>query len=511
MIPNTRSAGSRLAGCLAAAIALLVPLTACTTTTGAGAGPGAAPQEIVASGQYPVENLDPHSASGGSAGMDLVAKHIYSRLTATSETGEIVGDLAEEWSANDTGDTWTFPLKEGVTFTDGSALDSADVVASFQQFLELKSPPAANFPGVTISAPDPKTVVFKAEKPDAALPSKLTTFYVLPAEIPATDGAVGAKPIGSGPFQVESFAAGRDVVLVPNPSFSGGAPALTKLTLRTIPEISTRLTSLQTGEVDVVWGVPDDQLAELQAVGGIKTEAVQSAGSFLIWFNSERPFFNDKPEVRRALWQAIDFATIIKQIYPETGSPADSPVASTVFGYAPQQPVSYDPEAAKQALTKAGFDFDRTYELQYQSQFKPFVSAMVSDLAEIGVKLDAQEKEQAVFIEDLLAMRWDINFQQVGTAGYDASTSLGRLYPCAAKRNGYCNPELDKLLAEAGSNPDQDARKKLYAEAGKIIWDDAVGMFPMFVKNSYAWSDKVSGFTLDPQGLPDFRAATKVG
>lgn len=514
MTPHFSSPRTRLAGCLAAAAALLVPLAACSTTTGSTGGEpggGTVAQEIVASGQYPVENLDPHSASGGSAGMDLVAKHIYSRLTATSETGEIVGELAEKWSANDAGDTWTFTLKQGVTFTDGSALDSADVVASFQRFLELDSPPAANFPDVTVSAADPQTVAFKAAKPDAALPSKLTTFYVLPAEVPATEGAVGEKPIGSGPFQVESFAAGREVVLVPNPTFADGAPKLTKLTLRTIPEISTRLTSLQTGEVGVVWGVPDDQLAELKAVGGIKTEAVQSAGSFLIWFNSERPFFEDKPEVRRALWQAIDFATIIEQIYPETGTPADSPIAPTVLGYAPQQPVRHDPEAAKQALTEAGFDFDKTYELQFQSQFKPFVSAMVSDLAEIGVKIDAREKEQAVFIEDLLALRWDINFQQVGTAGYDAATNLGRLYPCAAKRNGYCNPELDKLLAEAGSNPDQEERKTLYAEAGKIIWDDAVGMFPMFVKNSYAWNDKISGFTLDPQGLPDFRAATVVG
>lgn len=504
----------RLVQGLVAAAALLLPLSACTTTTGGGTGGdggGTAAQEVVASGQYPVENLDPHSASGGSAGMDLVAKEIYSRLTATDEAGKIVGDLATEWKANATGDSWTFTLREGATFTDGSALDSADVVASFNRFLELDSPPAANFPGVTVDAPDPRTVTFTAEKPDAALPSKLTTFWVLPAETPAKAGAVGEKPVGSGPYQVESFAAGQDVVLVPNATYFGGAPTLTKLTLRTIPEISTRLTALQIGEVDVVWGVPDDQLAELRAAGTIKTEAVQSAGSILIWFNSERPFFKDKPEVRRALWQAVDFATIIKQINPETGTPADSAIAPTVFGYAPQTPVQYDPEAAKQTLTKAGFDFDKTYELQYQSQFKPFVSAIVSDLAKIGVKIDAREKEQAVFIEDLLAMRWDINFQQVGTAGFDASTNLGRLYTCAAKRNGYCNPELDKLLAEAGSNPDQAKREELYAQAGKIIWDDAVGMFPMFVKTSYAWNSEVSGFTLDPQGLPDFRAAKVAG
>ena len=135
----------RLVQGLVAAAALLLPLSACTTTTGGNGGGdtgGTAAQEVVASGQYPVENLDPHSASGGSAGMDLVAKEIYSRLTATDETGKIVGDLATAWKANEAGDSWTFTLREGATFTDGSALDSADVVASFKRFLELDSPPA---------------------------------------------------------------------------------------------------------------------------------------------------------------------------------------------------------------------------------------------------------------------------------------------------------------------------------------------------------------------------------
>ena len=74
------------------------------------------------------------------------------------------------------------------------------------------------------------------------------------------------------------------------------------------------------------------------------------------------------------------------------------------------------------------------------------------------MKADLLEKEQAVFIKDLLALKWDINFQQLGTAGYDAATNLGRLYPCAAKRNGYCNPALDKLLAQAGAATDEPER-----------------------------------------------------
>jgi peptide/nickel transport system substrate-binding protein len=118
------------------------------------------------------------------------------------------------------------------------------------------------------------------------------------------------------------------------------------------------------------------------------------------------------------------------------------------------------------------------------------------------------EKEQAVFIKDLIALNWDVNFQQLGTAGFDAATNLGRLYPCAAKRNGYCNPKLDQLLAEAAATSDEAKRKEAYAAASKIIWDDAIGMFPMSVQIAYVWNKRLDGFTLDASGYPDFTNAT---
>ena len=118
------------------------------------------------------------------------------------------------------------------------------------------------------------------------------------------------------------------------------------------------------------------------------------------------------------------------------------------------------------------------------------------------------EKEQAVFVEDLLALNWDIDIQQLGSQGFDAATNLGRLYTCDANRMGYCNEELDALLAEAGGTSDEAVREQAYAEASEIIWNDAVGMYPMFVEIPYAYRTSVEGFTPDASGIPWFDAVT---
>ncbi|MGW0199868.1 ABC transporter substrate-binding protein [Nonomuraea sp. NPDC003201] len=495
----------RLAALSLIAAATLV-LGGCSAATGGGTGGGGgAGGEINVAGTYAIESLDPASPTGGSAtGTQLASKAIFSRLVRPRPDGTLEGDLATAWKPDGSASQWTFTLRQGVKFSDGKAVTADDVVASFKRMMDLKSTNAANFVGYTMTASSPTEVVLKAPKPDAAVPYKLAIFYVLPGSLTGENPAFFQHPVGSGPFKVEKFDPSGTLVLVPNPDHYGGAPQVKRVTIRKMPELAARLTALRTGEVDLAWGIPDDQLAELQRDSTLKVETVPSTAVFTMWFNSSTPALKDA-KVRRALWQAVDFATIIKRLYPQTGTLADAPVSPVTLGYAPQEPVRYDPAAAKAALTDAKFDFSTKLRLQFaNAEFRPFNQAIVSDLQKIGVQVDLLEKEQAVFTKDLLALNWDVNFQQLSNPTFDAANTLGRLYPCAAKRNGYCNPELDKLLAAAGASSDSDERVKLYGEASKIIWQDAVGMFPMAVKYAYAWNHRVTGVTPDPNGLPDF-------
>lgn len=489
-----------------AALALLaaapIALAGCTdATTGES---GAASGEITVAGTYPIESLDPLGPQGATTGTQLAAREIFSRLVRPAADGKIEGDLATDWKPNADATVWTFTLRQGVMFSDGKPVTAADVVASFDRFLAIKNTNAANFTGYTMSATSDTEVVLKTPKPDAAVPGKLALFFIMPAGVAQDDSAFFQRPVGSGPFTVDQFTPSQTLALVPNAKYYGGAPQLTRVTIRKMPELAARLTALRTGEVDVVWGIPDDQLPQVQGDSKLTVQAVPSTAVFTMWFNSSAPALRDA-EIRRALWQAVDFQTIIKQLYPQTGELADAPVSPITLGYVKQQPVGYDPAAAKTALTTAGFDFATKLRLQFaNAEFRQFNQAVVSDLQKIGVQVDLLEKEQAVFTKDLLALNWDINFQQLSNPTFDGANTLGRLYPCAAKRNGYCNQQLDQLLSAAGASPDQDERTRLYGEASQIIWQDAVGMFPMAVKYAYAWNSRLEGFTPDPNGLPDF-------
>ena len=390
-------------------------------------------------------------------------------------------------------------------FSDGSPADSADVVASVKRIIDLKGPNAANFAGVDAKADGPTKVVLTAPKPDPALLGKLTLLYITPSDV--TEQSF-TKPVGSGPFRVDTFTPGQSLELLPNPDYYGGAPKLDRLVMRVIPEVSARMTALKTGEIQATWGIPDDQVGALEGDDGLTVQSVPATSVYTMWFNSGVPALT-KPEVRRALWQAVDFNTIISSLYPRTGEPSKSVLAPAVLGYSPLDPPKYDPDAAKAALQAAGFDFSTKLRLQFSgAEYRQFIQSVVADLNKIGVKAEAAEKESAVFLEDLLAMRWDINFQSLSTPTFDAASNLGRLYTCAAKRNGYCNPQLDTILTEAGTTSDTAKRKELYAQASQIIWTDAVGMYPMSLKIAYAWRSEVHGLEPNPSFLPDFSTVT---
>ncbi|MFF2846594.1 ABC transporter substrate-binding protein [Streptomyces sp. NPDC058001] len=505
---KTREYGrSRLIRLAATATAGVALLAACTTTTdGGGDNPGGSGTsgEVTAAGTYPIESLDPHGAQGASTGTQLAGQQIFSRLVKPDPDGTLKGDLATSWKPNKEVTAWTFTLRDGVTFSDGSPLDADDVVASFQRMISLNGPNAGNFPGATMTKTSPTEVVLSSPAPDASVPSKLGTFYVIPSGIGKDDTAFFNHPVGSGPFTVDGFTPGESLVLVPNKKYRGQKPALRRVTVRNIPELSARMTALRTGEVDVLWGIPDDQLASLKKDKNLTVDTVPSSAEFTMWFNSSTATLKEA-KVRRAIWQAVDFKTIISKLYPETGKPADAPVTSVVLGHVPQPPVTHDVAAAKAALTTAGFDFSKKLRLQFaNAEFRPFIQAVVSDLKKVGVLVEPLEKEQATFTEDLIALKWDINFQQLAIPSYDAASNLGRLYTCEAKRTGYCNKRLDGLLAQAGATADKDKRTDLYGRASRIIWQDAVGMYPMSVSIAYAWKNDLKGFVPDASGLPDF-------
>jgi peptide/nickel transport system substrate-binding protein len=491
----------------AAAAAVLALTAAGLSGCASGTAHSGTPDVMTVAGPYRITGLDPQGTLAADNGTELAAKQIFGSLVVRDGTSFTPG-LAASWHSGDGGRVWTFRLRDGLRFSDGSALTSGDVKASVARVVKLGGPLAALWAGVAVTAPSAGTVVFTAKQPQGALLSKASTLSVLPAAEVGRAGFFG-KPVGSGPFEVSSFSPGQSLTLVPNPEYWGAKPSLKKLTIEFISNISARITALKTGEVQATWALPDDQVAQLAGQKGITTQAVASDAQYTMWFNSGRPAFRSAA-VRQAMWKAVDYASIIKSLYPATGSPAKAPLSSTIAGYAAQDPYPYDPAAAKAALRKAGFDFGKSYQLAYSGdEFTQFAQAVASDFAKIGVKVVPTEKEKAVYLSDLLGMKWDINLQSLSDATGDADYVLGRLYTCAAARTGFCDHALDSVLAQAGATADPARRAALYGTAERTIWSQAVGMFPMDVRIAYSWTSRVSGFAPSSDYQPAF-AGVKV-
>jgi peptide/nickel transport system substrate-binding protein len=502
---STTTTRMRRAGVAAAAItAAALALTACT---GSGSSPTSDPANVaqdltiglpVAS----IASLDPFGANALVQGTLQVDAQIFDTVV-TYDGSAYQPAIATEWTSSEDAKTWTFTIRDGVTFSDGSALDAADVKASMDQVVALAGPLAGIFKPLTASVISPTELQITSQTGQGALLGKMSMLAVGPSELVA-DPTFGTAPVGSGPFVVDSYDPSAGVQLSANDSYWNGAPKLSTVAFRMIPEQSARTTALETGEIQLTWTLPDDAVAQLSGNPDLTVESTPTLANLVLWFNSSRTQFADAG-VRRALWQAVDYDTIIAALYPNTGTKMTGPLPDDVFGASEQTPYEFDPDAAKAALEKAGWDFDQTIKiLMTANTYQPFVEAVIADWAKIGVKAEVDLQEAAVGTQNLLGLNWDVAIiQPVITSTGDADYNLGRLYPCAANRTGYCDDQLDALLAQAGASADQDQREQLYDQAGGIIWDQAVGMFPMTVVQVWAWSNRLEGVELDPIYKPD--------
>jgi peptide/nickel transport system substrate-binding protein len=417
-----------------------------------------------------------------------------------------VPSLATDWTNPDPM-TWEFKLRDGVKFHDGSPLTSADVKATAERVVALKGPVAPLWAQLDmVETPDPLTARFKTKAPVGTLVANTVLLPIGPAAGVNNDGFF-SNPIGSGPFKYVSWRADSDLRLEANPEYWAGPPAAKTLVFKHIPEIAARVTAIETGELDLTYRLPPDQVPALERNAELKVEAVPSYDYYFLWFNSSREPFTDK-RIRQAMIHALDIDKMVNDLLKGVGQRATAPIPPTVFGHAPQTPYAYDPTRAKALLAEAGKpDGFETSFIWYSGagpQDRELGQALVSYWNAIGVRVKVDEQERAQWLDNLIKLNWDMDFQTNTVTTGDADFTLGRLYHSRANRNGYKNPELDKLLDDAAQSVDQNKRKDLYAQANKIIWDEAVGIFPFDLLANFAYRQSVTGFVATPSSVYNY-------
>jgi peptide/nickel transport system substrate-binding protein len=463
-----------------------------------------------ATAQFPV-SLDVQTFPA-EEGVQTAASQVLETLVTYSE-GEAAPLLAESWDNPDPL-TWTFTLREGVTFSDGTPLTATDVKASLDRLIALEGPLTPLFTAVTETrADDDTTFTIVTSEPLGTMLSSLSLVFIGKADGVESE-EYWLSPIGTGPFVVEEYVADDHVTLARNDSYWGELVLLDTVTIVNLPEVAARITALETGEIDVLTGIPPDQLGGVEGIDGVELLVEDSYQYYFIWFNQDHEPFADV-RVRQAMWHAVDVAGLVGDLFGDGATVAAAPITQSVFGAPTLEQYAYDPDLARELLTEAGFPDGFSTTIHWAREGGPNIrslaQAMVSAWAEVGIEVEMLEKERAQWLEDFGAGEWDLNLQTNTTGTGDADFTLNRLYNCVADRMGYCNEELDAILNQARASLDPEERIDLYAQASQIIWDDAVGIFPADLRINAAYRSDVVGFVLPTNNRPSFATVSLEG
>lgn len=458
------------------------------------------------------DQLDPHTTSSSFA--FTVLENVYDTLVRPGDDLTMEPALAEEWTTSDDLLTWTFTLREGVTFHDGSELTADDVVASFERIAD-EGANAFRLDAVeSFEATDDLTVTMRLNRPAPNLLEQIGPFKgmaIAPAEA-IEAGTLGDEPVGTGPFHFVSFSPGDAVVLEAFEDHWGEGPYLDGVEFRVIPDESVKITNLETGEVDWIDSVPPQQLDQLEASDDLVLGRVAGNDYWYLALNNEREPFDD-PEVRRAIAFALDPATIAEAAKFDAATPNETAIPETSFWYLDHTPFGHDPDQAQQLLDDAGVS-GLTIDLMVTNEFPETVTAaqvIASQLEEVGVAVDIRTEDFSTW----LAEQGDGNFDafMLGWLGnidpddfyYAQHHSTGGF-----NFHGFEDAEVDQLLDDARVEVDQDARKELYDQAATRIVDLASYIYFYNPDIVEAWSPEVSGYATRPDQATRF-ATTRLG
>ncbi|MBT1622267.1 ABC transporter substrate-binding protein [Curtobacterium flaccumfaciens pv. oortii] len=430
------------------------------------------------------ETLD--SASSLSAYEYLGA--LYNRLVKLDEQGTTVPDLAEEWSANADGTEWTFSLRRGVTFHDGSRFTADDAIASIRHILDEKtgSPQAGVLGEVmdadSMRATDPYTLRFSLTKPNAEFPSLLTAYqcYIVPAAAIADIGRTG---IGTGPFRLSAFTpAGAGSVEAFEDHFAG-RPALDGIDFYSIQDTTARVNALLAGQIDLISQTNLD-FATARVVSASDRATVarsKNAQWYTIPMLATSDEFSD-PRVRQAMKLAYDPQQIVDTALQGTGSPGwDNPVPPQLAAFVDDHR-EYDPDKAKALLKQAGHEGFRTsiYTSSYESVFTPMAVAYRDAVADAGIRLTVRNASSDSYYtqiwmqKPLMVSYW--------FTGRPIDQLLNQIFRTGSSYNesAWSNETFDGLLDDARAEMDDAKRLTLYQDAQRLVVEDGADMTPMF-------------------------------
>ena len=484
------------------------------------------------------DTLDPHRS--GLAVSVRAFRPIFDSLVVQTADNTIQPWLATEWKVSEDGKSYTFKLREDVTFHDGTPFNAEAVKYNYDRIIDPKTK-AANAlalirPYKSSEVIDEYTIKINLETPSAAFLSNLSQALlgiVSPTAAEKEGDQFGKNPVGTGPYKFVSWIENADIQVEKNKDYkwapsiveNEGAPYLDKITFKIIPEEATRIGSVQSGQVLAAETVPPQNMVSLKNDPKTQLLQVNTVGlPYTLFFNQRNKPWDDV-NVRKAVQNAIDVDAIVKTLYMGTYERAWSPLSPGILGYDEtlENSVKPDLDEANKRLDELGYKkgSDGIREKNGKKLTLNYVDGSPNreKRNDIAVIIQQQLKEIGIAVEinitkdTATVIYQNADYDLYGNSQVNSDpNALRDIYHTsdpekeATRRmlGGGSDPELDALLEQGTVELDPAKREEIYKKAQQIIIDKAV-IIPIYVfPYTVAASKKVKDITFDSLGYPLF-------
>ncbi|MFE4194677.1 ABC transporter substrate-binding protein [Paenarthrobacter sp. NPDC056912] len=536
-IPNQNAAGKlRKPGAVVAVLGA-VALLASACAGGADAGTGQSADASPVSGgnlnfAVSVDRgcIDPQQVGNNDA--IAIARQTVASLTSQDpKTGEIVPWLAEKFETNANATSFTFTLRSGATFADGTGIDAQSVKTNFEAIKALGAKATLGSTYLSdvsaITVKDPRTVVVDFSKPNAQFLQATSTFTLgllspASAKLSEADRCAG-KFSGSGPFSVKSYTVDKEAVLERRAGYNWpsatnsnkGEAYLDTVTFKIIPEAGNRTGSLQSGQIDATAAISAADITLFNGNGFWNETRANPGVVYNLYSNEANPKLKD-PAVRQAISKAINREEITKTLLTEADQPAKGVLSHTTPYYKDfSSLLAHDPDGAKKLLDdagwKAGADGIRekngeklSFKVTYWQSPKEVLELVQQQLKTIGVDLQLK----FTTIADVTAAQADKTYDfSYGNLTRSDPDVLRTVFASTTARGGSNLREklsVDDVLGDQAAALDKDARQKLVDEAQEALIKDAHSIPLYELSTTISASEKVKGLKFEASSRLDF-------
>lgn len=451
--------------------------------------------------------LDPH-ASPSAVTFQIIASVTENLLYLTPER-RLQPWLAESWEVSPDGKSFTFRLRNDVKFQDGTPLNAEVVKWNFDRIVDpnFKAGGArtalAGYRNSDIL--DESTIRVNFQEPYAPFLTYVaagTLSLVSPTAVKERGDNFGLRPVGSGVFSVEEYVSKDHVTLVRNPDYNRNPPwgdhegpaYLEKIIWKFIPEPGTRVTTVETGETQMINLVPSQDLPRLEADPNIRIEKVAWPGAPRIMMLNVRKPPTDELAVRQAINYGVDKEALVQTLFKGTGQPAYAPLTMGMLDDPSLRAFyPYDPEKAQQLLEQAGWkdtDGDGIRErdgkrleilinnIDYGGGPWPEAQMVQAQLLEIGIDAKIKSQARAPWYEDNYKCLTNGPIMFLRSGDWDGLYALFHSSVIGSNFNFSCysNPKVDALLEKGRQEGDVEKRRQIYLDLEKILLEEAVSL-----------------------------------